>query len=75
MAAATLPAPGSENDLGPCEPICAHTDCAAIRVMAMTPCRICRKAIGYETRFYQESDRRLVHAACLEEEVNHANSK
>lgn len=65
MAAGRLPAPGTE--LGPCVPSCGHTDCAETRTMAATSCFLCGKPIGYETSLYQEPDKRLVHAACMEE--------
>lgn len=77
MAAGRLPAPGTE--FGPCivptpdgkgSDACGHTDCAATRAEAATICRFCGKEIGYETRFYIESDtRQLVHADCLEDNV------
>lgn len=46
MAAAPLPAPGTEY--GPCEPSCAHTDCAETRRMAALPCKHCGDPIGYD---------------------------
>ena len=68
MAAGMLSKPGSEY--GPCAGECDHTDCAATRRMAETPCRICKEPIGYDRRFYREDDGSLVHAVCLEEEVS-----
>lgn len=50
-ASAGIPAIGT--DLGPCEGVCEHTDCAANRREANASCAICSKPIGYETRFYQ----------------------
>jgi hypothetical protein len=70
MAAGTLPKPGTEY--GPCDPDCAHRDCAETRRMATENCGICQKPIGYDVRFYDEhgrDERNLVHAACLEDEA------
>lgn len=64
MAAGTLPQPGSKY--GPCLADCSHVDCAETRSMAASPCRICGKPIGYETRFYDGHERGLTHAICLE---------
>jgi hypothetical protein len=66
MAAATLPAPGTEFGPCPSDPGCAHTDCAASRTQAATPCGICGAPIGYDVRFYNDDERGLVHALCLE---------
>lgn len=72
MSAGTIPAPGT--DLGPCtttrsrglELTCGHTDCAASRADAATPCGLCGAPIGYETRYYRDDAHGLVHALCLE---------
>lgn len=54
MAAGVLPKPGTQY--GPCDArgSCEHRDCRAIVREAISICRICRRAIGYDTRFYQE---------------------
>lgn len=72
MAAGILPKPGSEYL---CKGQCAHLDCAHIRQDAAAICRICQKTIGYERRFYRETNDEgketggLVHAPCLEDEI------
>jgi hypothetical protein len=71
MAAGILPAPGSK--LGPCKR-CEHRDCAELREMAGSVCRLCDKAIGYSVRYYADPDaapgqRFYVHARCLEREA------
>ena len=67
MAAGRLPEPGSKYL---CKAICEHTDCADIRRVAETLCRVCREAIGYNRRFYRDTDHAtmddFVHAVCLE---------
>ena len=78
MAAGTLGKPGSKA--GPCEEACDHRDCAESRFIAGCSCRFCRKAIGYDRRFYLDpeaapatpDDKRWVHARCLEESVEQA---
>lgn len=67
MAAGHLSPPGTEY--GPCYEPCGHNDCFATRTMAISKCRICLGAIGYDRRFYKETDG-LVHASCLEGEVD-----
>lgn len=68
MAAGRLPAPGTE--FGPCLEPCQHNDCAATRADAAAICRFCSKEIGYDRRFYIDSDTRsLVHADCLEDNI------
>ena len=68
MAAGSVPIPGSLT--GPCEPQCAHVDCAFQRKLAASCCRICGKPIGYENRFYQDpktpTGTAWVHAICIE---------
>jgi hypothetical protein len=64
MATGVLPKPGSK--LGPCEPDCAHRDCACTRKMAATVCGLCPEQIGYDTEFYDDRELGLVHAECLE---------
>jgi hypothetical protein len=61
MAAGQLPRPGTEY--GPCADPCAHTDCAATRAMAASPCRVCGQEIGYDTGFYREDSGTLVHVS------------
>lgn len=74
MAAGVLPKPGSKY--GPCKKqSCGHLDCVEQRKMAVTKCVICDIPIGYEKRFYDERERGLVHAVCLEEEIEKARSK
>ena len=46
-----------------------HIDCKQNRTDAATGCRICYVEIGYERGFYREAGGRLVHASCLEDEV------
>ena len=75
MAAGALSPPGSEA--GPClleagQEVCPHFDCKLTRADAAAPCQICSKPIGYETRFYLAPEaigRQLVHAVCLEKQV------
>lgn len=72
MAASKLAEPGTEY--GPCERVCAHSDCAAVRKMAEAICRICKVPIGYGIRFYgerthPEGGTMYAHAVCLEGEV------
>lgn len=72
MAAGILPKPGSEYL---CKGQCHHIDCNHIRQDAAALCRICQKPIGYDKRFYRDTDpqgyetSQFVHAVCLEEEV------
>jgi hypothetical protein len=71
MAAARLAAPGSTY--GPCQPTCEHIDCAETRKMADAACRFCGRTIGFDVRFYSDPEsmtgRGLVHARCLEDDV------
>jgi hypothetical protein len=63
MAAAALPAPGTEY--GPCVEPCEHSDCASTRELAATPCVECHEPIGYDDRFYQLGDwQHLEHLKC-----------
>ena len=64
MAAGILQKPGTKG--GPCETECKHRDCAMTREDAAKVCRRCGKAIGYETRFYNDGPGHLVHALCEE---------
>lgn len=72
MAAGILPKPGSEYL---CRGKCEHIDCNHIRQDAAAVCRICQKPIGFEKRFYRDTDPQghetgqLVHALCLEIEI------
>lgn len=68
MAAGRLPKPGTEY--GPCAVECNHIDCAHTREDAKCVCRICAKPIGYDVRYYDEGKRDLVHALCLENEID-----
>ena len=70
MAQGRLPQPGSK--FGPCKTACAHKDCAATREDAATACRICNEPIGYDTGFYREDGKVLVHASCAHAEVRAA---
>jgi hypothetical protein len=67
MAAGILSKPGTQY--GPCEAECQHVDCQGTREMAAAPCLICKKPIGYDTRFYvgQIKNKTYYHATCLEE--------
>jgi hypothetical protein len=72
MAYSVLSPIGSPG--GPCEdPRCGHTDCAWTRTVAVSPCRLCGKPIGYETPFNRErqddGSETFVHFACLWDEV------
>ena len=72
MAASILAEPGTEY--GPCERACGHSDCAAVRKMAETICRVCKVPIGYGIWFYgerthPEGGTMYAHAVCLEDEV------
>ena len=67
MSASMLSPPGTIY--GPCNYPCVHKDCAATRSMAKSLCRICGKPIGYGTRYYSEQGDTLVHANCLEKEI------
>ena len=68
MAAGILPKPGTKH--GPCKR-CEHIDCRQTRRDAESLCRVCQRPIGYQTRFYRETDppgrNNLVHAACVEQ--------
>lgn len=67
MAATTLPQPGTEY--GPCPEPCDHIDCKQTREIANSICTLCKKPIGYNTRFYVDPDieeKSYVHALCLE---------
>lgn len=66
MAAASLPAPGTE--LGPCESQCEHIDCAQTYLMAHTLCEYCGEVIGFNRPFYRINNEkyRLAHAQCYE---------
>ena len=70
MAAGSVPRPGSEYL---CTAKCQHTDCADLRRIAATLCRICRDPIGYDSLFYRDTDHAtmddFVHAGCLETEA------
>ena len=67
MAAGILPRPGSR--LGPCRR-CAHRDCRETRSLAVSRCRFCGDAIGYDVRFYRDPDGPgFVHARCLEDDA------
>lgn len=61
------PAPGTTY--GPCTGKCHHTDCARMRKIARSKCRICRKVVGYEALVMFEGDDQVVHAACAEAET------
>jgi len=66
MATSLIARPGTE--LGPCVSAdCVHTDCLEMRTIAATSCGLCRKPIGYEARFYEDSEHSFVHATCLED--------
>ena len=67
MAAGTLPAPGTEY--GPCVGDCSHRDCAKTRKDAASVCPLCEEPIGYETPYYVDDDKSLVHARCLEARI------
>lgn len=67
MAAGILPKPGTKY--GPCRKLCLHRDCNSIKLDARAKCHICSKPIGYNVRFYREDDGRLVHALCIELQV------
>lgn len=70
MAAGTIPREGTKY--GPCAEPCQHRDCAATRADAAAPCAICTKPIGYEIRFYRDSDNSgvwLTHADCAEDQA------
>lgn len=81
MAAGMLAPPGSEA--GPClfetgHDVCTHFDCKLTRADAAAPCQLCSKAIGYETRFYLAPGaigRQLVHAVCLEKQIEKEGKK
>lgn len=66
MASVFLSKPGTE--FGPCEGNCDHSDCAASRKMAESICTICGKPIGYDKRFFRDSDNpelgEYAHTAC-----------
>jgi hypothetical protein len=72
MAAGKIPAIG--HHLGPCKESCHHTDCAGLRRMAESYCRLCNEPIGYDRYFYidpqqpKTGDKAYIHAICLEKE-------
>lgn len=41
---------------GPCKKPCKHLDCVASRKEAETRCIHCDKAIGYETKYYTNTN-------------------
>ena len=77
LAAGSIPQPGTK--LGPCAHtdhyghLCIHMDCREMRETADAECVYCGKPIGYDTRYYRETEdsvRPLVnysHARCAEE--------
>lgn len=74
--------PGTK--FGPCKKACQHRDCDESRFIAtFCICRFCGKAIGYQTRFYLDpdaapatpTDKRWVHADCLEDAVDAERAK
>lgn len=71
MAAERLPFPGTK--LGPCATPCNHKDCKETEKMSEMICSHCKKAIGYEVRFYKTSNHNepleLVHAICYEDAI------
>ena len=68
MASSFIPKPGTAY--GPCNDGCKHRDCIAAWKTINTLCRICKEAISWERHYYQEEDwAALVHAVCLEQEV------
>jgi hypothetical protein len=69
MAAGTLPKPGAkdyERTELLCVDDCKHTDCNYLKTMTKSLCKICQTPIGYDTRYYREDDKQLVHARCVE---------
>ncbi len=51
MAAISIEKPG--GGMGPCLE-CKHEDCAENRELAASPCAICAKPLGYDTRFFSD---------------------
>lgn len=65
MAAGILPEVGTRY--GPCLKGCEHRDCNETRRIAESPCAICGKPIGYDTRFYSVGVKFIYeHASCAE---------
>ena len=65
MAAGILSTPGTQ--FGPFAELCQHSDCAGMRRIAETICRLCDKPIDFNNRFY--NDHSYVHAVCLEDAI------
>lgn len=70
MAAGVIPHPGAKDYEGNevfCIGNCNHKDCQSNRDMAKILCDVCKKPIGFDTRFYQENNyEQLIHAKCIE---------
>ena len=74
MATGRIDRPGIGH--GPCDPVCSHLDCAALRRIAETNCTDCGEPIGYDRRFLNLRGDDLMHEDCLspslEEETRRA---
>jgi hypothetical protein len=57
----SVPKPGSIT--GPCETLCSHETCRAMRVASKRTCRLCHQAIGYEKK-YRYNGTSVTHTAC-----------
>jgi hypothetical protein len=89
MAAGAISSPGS-HAWSTCAVQCYHRDCHLNRVITASPCKICTKPIGWDTRFYDQrtpeerlADEKLeagvtagfVHADCAEDLAELSRSK
>ncbi len=70
MAYSIIQEPGSKY--GPCEgDMCDHIDCAGLRTVAASVCRLCVEPIGYGVEYCKDPDDedRHVHFWCLQGEA------
>lgn len=77
MAATMIERPGV--GMGPCLE-CKHEDCAEYRAEAASPCAICEKPIGYDTRFFCDvtddpRKPRRTHMVCRVKEIETNKAK
>ena len=70
MAAGFTPSKNHIN--APCDK-CEHRDCAELRKIIGHSCPFCKRAIGYASRFYNDSQYGICHADCLEDHYSPIN--
>lgn len=76
MAATMVESPGKGT--GPCVE-CKHDDCAEYRRDAASLCAICKKPIGYDTRYFMDptgkpGEFRRTHMICRVREIEQART-